>query len=176
MKANSDLLANARAYALEALKDQLQAVENAYLQGYNDALETIKVEPIYDGCDTFVDMGLDSGTMWTNHVCSEDRHSRHVGYYDALQYGIPTEEQFEELFSRCKYTQPTKRYSFSHIVGPSSESITCSSTGLVIWVKSDVINDEALTCVLNTDGSHEYVRKFVGEKLHILRVKNKNEE
>lgn len=175
MKANSDIQANARAYALEALKNQLQAVEQAYIQGYNDAMAMIPREPIEEGKDKFQDAGLDSGTMWIQDLSHDGHNYRYLGYYDALMYGIPTKDQFDELFSRSKYKE-SKSGNYPYFVSPSSAEICCRKYDNKIWVRSDVVNDEALSCLIRADGSHEYIRNFVGEKLQILRVKNKNEE
>lgn len=163
----------AKEYAQEVLKDQLAAVANAYIQGYNDAMASQNHEPIKEGKDRFVDLGLDSGTLWTYRPHYKMGHFQSVGFHEAINYGIPTKEQFEEMLTRCRYH---KDYEF---VGPSSESVYFVFTGSShkrVWIKSDVVNDEALTCRLHSDGSYEFERLFVGERLRIMRVKNKNEE
>lgn len=177
MDNNINIEERARAYAQEALKEQLDAVANAYIQGYNDAMANQVHEPISELYDKFVDMGLDSGTMWLHEPSSKTSNQwRDCGYYEALDYGLPTMEQFEEMFARCKMKAGSRVFT---LLGPSSNYIRvvfAQNNWQRVWVKSDVVNDEAIACRFLDNGEHEYVRHFVGEKLRILRVKNKNNE
>lgn len=172
MDNNINIEERAKAYAQEALKEQLDAVANAYIQGWNDAMAQQIHEPIREGKDRFCDLGLDSGTMWTWRPHFEEGRFKRVGYYDALKYGIPTVEQFEEMFNRCR---PSSNYTF---LAPSSASLDFSygtEEKKYVWVQSDVVNDEALACRIHSNGTYEFKRLFTGEALYIMRVKNKNE-
>lgn len=175
MEKNENLTAKAQAYAQEVLKEQLDAVANAYIKGYNDGMgdQPKFQESVTDGYDTFVDLGLESGTLWTDRPHCSINGIIGLGYYDALKYGIPTREQFEEMQKKC--VQKNK-ISFR---GPSSKQITFDFGRAELyraWVKSDVVDDKALAFYVRDDGSCGFERTFVGHWLCFMRVKNKNEE
>lgn len=167
---NTNLMDKAREYALQVLDNQIKLVEDAYNRGYADALKTIVSEPIPDGYDTFLDLGLDSGLLWTRtpHHRSSNYFAE-LGYYEALKIGIPTLEQFEEMISRCKVFKKDREYR-----GPSSKGIYYGFLSeRHIWLKSDVVNDEATAVKFGEDGSYEIKKAFVGSKFYCLRVKEK---
>lgn len=79
---------------------------------------------------TYVDLGLPSGTKWKSE---NEQHDNKISrelftYYDAVAaYGdkLPTEEQFNELISMCRWT---KYDDFYKIVGPNGNFITINKT------------------------------------------------
>lgn len=162
----------AKEYALKAMKDQLEQVENAYKQGYADALKTVIREPFVDGKNTYVDLGLASGTLWTTYFAADNTgNTINCGYYQASMMNIPTQEQFEEMFKRC---QTWSNSDAIHYVGPSSEIVRIwNRTTTIVWVKSDIVDDCALAYVFRYNSEPELKRVFVGQKHHVLLVKTK---
>lgn len=65
-------------------------------------MKNVPHEPIVEENDTFVYLMLDSGTMWTDNVHRLSNGYHALGYYYALKYGLPTQEQFEEMFTFCR--------------------------------------------------------------------------
>ena len=87
--------------ALSALN---AAIEQAYIDGYNDGLkhlENEKLEAIKEGVE-YVDLGLPSGTLWSSSCLNDGKNTRKLPYIEASKLSIPTKEQFEELISNCK--------------------------------------------------------------------------
>lgn len=166
-----ELKAKAKEFAINSLQGQIDALADAYLKGYEDAMAAMPHEPIVEECDTFTDLMLDSGTMWTDfvHRLSNGYHS--LGYYAALRYGLPTQEQYEELFSQCRRIG-------ANYVGRNTNKIyvPMSSDEYYLWVKSDVINDEAYAYKIVNYQEPELVRIYVGTEQKFLRVKNKNDQ
>lgn len=167
-----EIKAKAKEFAINALQGQIDAIADAYLKGYEDALKTVPHEPIVENYDTFQDMMLDSGTMWTSGF--HKKYPSQVGefcYYKALEYGLPTQEQYEELFSQCR--RMGARY-----VGRNANKIFLPqlSDEYYLWVKSDVINDEAYAYKIVNYQEPELVRIYVGTEQKFLRVKNKNDQ
>lgn len=167
-----EIKAKAKEFAVNALQGQIDAIADAYLKGYEDALKTVPHEPIVEEYDTFQDMMLDSGTMWTSLFHKKyPSQVGEFGYYKALEYGLPTQEQYEELFSQCR--RIGARY-----VGRNTNKIYLpqSDNEYYLWVKSDVINDEAYAYKIAKKQEPELVRIYVGTEQKFLRVKNKNDQ
>lgn len=87
--------------ALSALN---AAIEQAYIDGYNDGLkhlENEKLEAMKEGVE-YVDLGLKSGTLWSSRYVNDSYTSQNrLPYIEALKLNIPTKEQFEELCREC---------------------------------------------------------------------------
>ena len=91
-----------------------QTIENAYLDGYKAACEEMKSsisesnQPNSINIDgvRFVDMGLPSGTLWSDGPLKKDssifRYEEFI-FNDAVKYSIPTVEQWDELSRRCVF-------------------------------------------------------------------------
>lgn len=88
--------------ALSALN---AAIEQAYIDGYNDGLkhlENEKLEAMKEGVE-YVDLGLPSGTLWSSsYIKDELGITRRIPFMEASQLNIPTEEDYRELFKECK--------------------------------------------------------------------------
>ena len=82
----------------EILADSLaQAYRDGYDNGYSEAKEGVAIE--------FIDLGLDSGTLWSASPLKEiDGESvLYLAYDDAIQFSIPTKEQWNELRENCSW-------------------------------------------------------------------------
>ena len=86
--------------ALEAIST---AIEQAYINGYNDGMqhrEKLILESIVDGVE-YVDLDLPSHKMWSSsYVKDKDLYSL-LPYFEASKLHIPTKEDFEELCAKC---------------------------------------------------------------------------
>lgn len=82
-----------KAYVASQSEAFANAIEKAYLQGYNDAVEENSKEHIKiveDGIE-YIDLGLPSGTLWALN------HPKFISYHDAQKLNIPTKAQIDEL-------------------------------------------------------------------------------
>lgn len=167
----------AREYAISALKEQIEQLEAAYTAGYKEALKSIPKPNIEDEMGTtFVDLGLNDGLMWSN----ENLHERISGgwkigfpFYEALRYGLPTIEQYEYMFSRCKKEKRKFRSPNGSIIKLSSGN---NNFNEFLWVKSDIVDDEALAYKITENEDPVLVRRFTGENALCLLVKPISEE
>ena len=100
-----DITERSKKYAEgKALSALNAAIDQAYIDGYNDGLkhlENEKLEAIKEGVE-YVDLGLPSGTLWSSKIVSDGEDTRLLPYIEASKLSIPTKEQFEELISNCK--------------------------------------------------------------------------
>lgn len=100
-----DIKERAKQYAegktLEAITS---AIEQAYVDGYNDGMkhrENEELEIIFDGVE-YVDLGLPSGTLWSSSCIRDNSNIRRkLPYIEASKLGIPTKDQFLELCKEC---------------------------------------------------------------------------
>lgn len=166
-----EIKAKAKEYAVNALQGQIDAIADAYLKGYEDALKTMPHKPIVEEYDTFVDLQLDSDTMWTSEYHKLDKNMYYeLNYFDALEYGIPTEEQFIELFLKCG--KEGERYYGRN----NSIWVKTYLEPVYIWVKSEVEDNKALAYKIQAHQKPVLVKRHVGIPSYFLRVKNKSEQ
>ncbi len=115
---------NAAKYAEMQVASITKQIREAYLQGYHQALlDTNKVVSI-DGVE-YVDLGLPSGTLWSKHPLFKYNGYLNVNYSEALNYPIPTEEQWRELVNCCAIMR-------SEIIAPAPN---CQRIGYQSWQK-----------------------------------------
>lgn len=166
-----EIKSKAKDFALFALQGQIEMITDAYIKGYEDAMKVIPHEPIQDGQDSFQDLMLESGTMWTTDLHGNSFNDIQAGYYEAFEYGLPTKEQYDELFAKCRRDKNV-------YVGKNSRSvkiINAKGFPSYTWVKSEVINDEALAYEWTYMTEPKLVRRYTGFKSYFHRVKNKSE-
>lgn len=115
---------NAAKYAEMQVASITKQIREAYLQGYHQALlDTNKVVSI-DGVE-YVDLGLPSGTLWSKQPFRVGREYLNVDYSEALNYPIPTEEQWKELIRCCAIKR-------NEIIAPAPN---CQRIGYEFWPK-----------------------------------------
>ena len=88
-----DITEKAKTYVASQTEAFANAIEKAYMQGYNDAVEENSKEHIKiieDGVE-YIDLGLPSGTLWALN------NPKFVAYHDSQKLNIPTKEQIDEL-------------------------------------------------------------------------------
>lgn len=169
-----EIKAKAKEFAVNALQGQIDALADAYLKGYEDAMRII-AEPVIDGSGLpFRSMALPSGTEWMNTVVRMGSNKITnvpliFSYGEALRYNLPTVEDFQELFRECPY----KGKGF--FLARNGNKIECGiAPDFYVWVKSDIENDYALAYKFEGNKFPELVRVFTGERLHVLAIKRRN--
>lgn len=111
-----------------------KAIAEAYIEGYQagykDREEEIPME-LRDNKNQYVDLGLPSGTLWSNDY-EKDRNGErlYMPYKDASQMKLPTIEQVQELLYRCAWELDSV-YSpqYAQCIGPNGKRIRFDITG-----------------------------------------------
>jgi len=193
-----ELREKAASYAAEKTNEVMtsaiaQAYADGYRDGYKDREEEIPVDLRNDKIE-FVDLGLPSGTMWSNnYVMEDDNGYLYVPYGVAETYSIPTEEQWEELYNTCDWESKFNGYGLDVVkcLGPNGNFIEFKCTGRVkidgkydslkifFWIKDeDEGNNKKVVQIydpngLNNGSLKETARLFSGYKLPIRLVSTK---
>lgn len=110
---NTKIKELADAYAAGKVEKLLNtAIADAYAEGFMAGYKAYK-EHLLGGTTTedgFVDLGLPSGTMWANDfVKDENGNALILPYQKALDFAIPSEEQWRELMTECRFVHDHKR-------------------------------------------------------------------
>lgn len=111
-----------------------KAIAQAYVDGFKDGYKSGK-ENIKTECEDaeFVDLGLPSGTLWSSDfVKDENGEICYFTYEEALQYKIPTIEQYNELTSTCLrkgFKDNLDQYRGVYFLGTNGNMITFNKTG-----------------------------------------------
>lgn len=159
----------AKEFAVNALQGQIDALADAYLNGYEDALKTVPHDYIIDKNDTFVDLVLESGTMWSTTVHKlKNSEPKEMDYSSAVRFGIPDKEQFEELFVNCKTH-------FKHYYEKNGKAVVMYPLNecFYVWVKSKVSNFEAFAYKIVPGEEPTLVKRSIHFPAFFFRVKNK---
>ena len=116
---------------INVLKEAFAKVyADGYRDGYKDCKEEIPVDLSDDEVD-YVDLGLPSGTLWSNNFKMTDGRISYLTYGEASAYDLPTEEQVKELLETCKWkftyiNSSSRKYD---CIGPNGNSIVFLSYG-----------------------------------------------
>ena len=187
MKELKDIAVN---YAAERTNEIMtiaiaQAYADGYRDGYKDREEEIPVDLRNDKTE-YVDLGLPSGTLWSNDYEKENGKISYIPFGDAINLNIPTEDQWEELLKTCNILWSPKNFYFE-CVGPNGNFVTFSEVGYKVtddnnrngfafWINSETLGQAnksaSLVCGLNGVQGYTYP-VFVGYKLPIRLVKAK---
>lgn len=187
MKELKELSAN---YATEKTNEMMsqivaQAFADGYRMGYKDREDEIPVD-LRDGKTEFVDLGLPSGTLWSDDYERQEGRRMYLTYEKTADYSIPSESQCEELITKCAWRY-TKTSGFT-CIGPNGNSIRFRQTGFM-KVEGEIIYKDACYIWANCKGSdtnkrgmilcdeREHLKTvsdvFMGYRLPIRTVKNK---
>lgn len=160
----------AQAYADSIQFSVQDAVREAYLKGYEEGVRSVNPDrsETIDGVE-YVDLRLPSGTLWAfaNEV---------VVFGDAIELNIPTETQWEELKSFCKFEFSDNYVYVTGLNGKSfyiSNRLVANTTDekVLFWVEQNraVTKYKYAACpkTLSKSGC------FSGECLPLVLVKNK---
>jgi len=187
----TELINKANSYAAEKTnfvmeKAVAQAYADGYRDGYKDREEEIPVD-IRDGNTEYVDLELESGTLWAKEYEIRNNNLDYESFNEALKYNLPTKAQCEELFNSCRFKQEDN---VIYCIGPNGRSIIFSYTGYkeigkeelpavnwisYFWIKNeDKESDHNAASLGNSRGIWKNTTQlFPGYKLPIRLVKKK---
>ena len=126
--------------AAEKLGEAIKHVyHDGFEDGYSEAKKGVAVE--------FIDLGLESGTLWSaNPLRENDGESvLYLAFDDAIDLCIPTEEQWNELRNNCTWEyswDDDPKLRVARCIGPNGNSIEFNFTGhrfttqsFYFWIK-----------------------------------------
>lgn len=185
-----DIKEKAKEYAEgKALEAMTAAIEQAYINGYNDGMrhrENLILESIVDGVE-YVDLDLPGGKMWSKtYVKDKDIYSV-MPYIEASKLNIPTKKDFEDLYAYCaKDYELMKKGSGIRFTGKNGNTILVpyyeireifhndTSEHFHFWLKDEEEDSQknyAYNSVKDTYLVGEVAKIFMGYKLPIMLVK-----
>lgn len=168
-----------------------KAIAEAYIEGYKagykDREDEIPMELRTNQVE-YVDLGLPSGTLWSTDYERLDGEIQYLTYEKAKTLKLPTKEQWEELYSVCRWHSvfQSSRYYAAECVGPNGKVLTFICTGLIkftakenkdrtyFWTEDNrEDNDKYMVYLKNYGGASkgDCVEDFSGYKLPIRLVK-----
>ena len=154
MKELNEVAANYAAGKTNEVMDKAiaQAYADGYRDGYKDREEEIPVD-LRDNKTKYVDLGLPSGTLWSSSYEKEDDEYIYSPYEKAILQEIPTTEQWDELYSNCRWDYICNNANVLYrvdCVGPNGHVISFYVTGFInaiqkknssesfFWLKEDI--------------------------------------
>ena len=181
----------ANQYAETKIGELKAMIEGAYLKGYEQAVLDLNKSINIDGIE-YVDMGLPSGTLWsTTPLTVEEYNLEYIKlcYNEALNYPIPSIDQWDELCEYCHFYE-------CYIIGPSGKKIryawgqfdriydlgeACEQNRNMFWLKGEIdASNNAPTMIYDLSGKsgsytpiHDSCSHFIGYHLPIFLVKTK---
>ena len=126
-----------------------KAIAQAYLDGYRDGYNEREAEipaDFRDNKTTYIDLGLPSRTLWSEDYEKDGDDLLYLPYERAEYMKLPTEEQWNELISECKFEIEWYSNQFSFIkqvkcVGPNGNILRFNITGMYETDEKKSIND-----------------------------------
>lgn len=145
-----ELKQKAREYATsKAVEFLTETIARAYEDGFRDGYNSKDKDDVlvlkkYEG--RFIDLGLPSGTLWSEDYLSEDGKRICLPFNDAFQYSIPSPEQWNELRNLCEWAVSYTTSEFSGKVlcvkarctGPNGQSLEfklASANEALFWLQ-----------------------------------------
>lgn len=114
-----------------------KAIAEAYIEGYKagykDREEEIPME-LRDNKTEYIDLGLPSRTLWSTDYEKLDGVRLYLPYEKAEYMKLPTKEQWNELFSLCRWEfkiDNSYDYCSATCVGPNGKILFFDRTGLI---------------------------------------------
>lgn len=90
------------------------AIADTYAEGFMSGYKAYekRLLDVQTNEDGFVNLSLPSGTLWADDfVMDEDGKSLILPYREALDYSIPSEDQWRELTTECRFIHNQERIS-----------------------------------------------------------------
>lgn len=185
---------------LEENSDEFTAlIAKAYIDGYKHGLK--KAREIYIDGIRYYDLGLPSGTLWSNPVCVKHQYSYVtydlISYLDACDLQLPSVKDIDELIQNSMVTTNPRCVAQDVVItGPNGVAITigtkdyrnnpsnpnsilCHRQGQEVaeftnmfWLKSDPIDNQTIVGIVDYENkSLSMSTHFTGHKLPYLLVK-----
>ena len=126
-----------------------QAYKDGYLDGFKDGKE-LASDCISTGEVNYVDLGLPSGTLWSDDYVMRDGEVLYWAYGEASKKSIPSEEQFNELLKNCEWRCAREgKLLVAKCIGPNGnvlrfrgdgklEGDVCTTDDVYFWLLSDI--------------------------------------
>ena len=180
MKELKELSSN---YAMERSNDLFsQIVAQAYADGYHDGYKDREEEipvGLRDNKTEYVDLGLPSGTLWSNEYEKDDNNILYLPYIQAKRYNIPTKKQWEELVTECQWGRFGK---VLRCTGKNGAWIDFLKTGGLspsyskgdksyLWLIGDSFDAQNELACIEDENFKIIVKTFMGYKYPIRQVK-----
>lgn len=189
----------AKIYLEENSDEFALLITKAYVDGYKQGLK--KAREIYIDGIRYYDLGLPSGTLWSNPVCVKHQYTYLtydlINYIDASDLQLPSIKDIDELMQNCMVTTNPGVVSQDVVItGPNGvaisigtkdyrnnssnpNSILCHRQGEEVaeftnmfWLKSDPIDNQTIVGVVDYNNkSLSMSTHFTGHKLPYLLVK-----
>lgn len=151
-----------------------QAYADGYRDGYKDREEEIPVD-LRDNKTEYVDLGLPSGTLWSNDYEKENGETLYLPYGEAAKYAIPTEEQWKELREYCEWILRRRSsgedYSGVTCIGPNGNSTYFEFRGRKEDYNDIPDNWRCYFWILDNEDNIEKNNVFIGEWNRGMRTK-----
>lgn len=185
-----ELINKAENYAAEKTNEVIikaiaQAYADGYRDGYKDREEEIPID-LRDNKTEYVDLGLPSGTLWAKKFEKKDGERLYLPYEKAKSMNLPTEEQWNELQEKCRWTFESDKI---YCTGPNGNCLLFAKTGFkkakeilsddyksYFWIIDTDENDSDIKAgnIFYTNNIYRYTSKlYCGYKLPIRLVRAK---
>ena len=194
----NELKDKAAHYAAEKTNEIIaKAIAQAYADGYRDGYKECQDKVTVDlSCNNieFVDLGLPSKTAFSSKFLKDEKGNNcYLPYEKAAEFDIPTKEQIEELFEKCRFqgdfSSSGQSFYGASCIGNNSNYIWIQSAGYkekdklvrvpqfgggnaYFWIRDNADGDEKCAVRLyyekNGKPEYEFVKVFTGFKLPVL--------
>ena len=176
-------------------KTKIKELADVYAKGFMAGYKAYEEQllDVQTDEDGFVNLGLPSGTLWADDfVMGEDEKALILPYQKALDYSIPSEEQWRELMAECRFIHNHERidngesgtyyyHCWIECIGPNGNKVifdcihcededgrlNCQSSAF--WLQNGMI-----ASYNNSDSNVEISTAFAGYKKAIRLVRNHN--
>lgn len=159
----------AKQYAIAALDNQIYLVAQAFTDGYDKACKELLNLPIEEDGVKYIDLGLPSGTLWSERLLLTNENVVVVlPHGKAQELPLPTKEQVEELISVCQIHNHSNSFQgCTTLIGPNGNEISYGNSNL--WLASEASEDNT---ALSFSVLNQIIRSsFTGEKKRVALVK-----
>jgi len=159
---------------------------DGYRDGYKDCLDHVSVNLRISNTE-YVDLGLPSGTLWSNDYEKTNNEISYVPYLAAKAFNLPSEEQWKELNDNCRWEYELENAVYKFIcIGPNGNSISFYNKGMytsdghfnnasiaIFWFSddSDSLDKSASYLYYGNQINLLSIKQFMGYKLPIRLVK-----
>lgn len=172
---------------INVLKEAFAKVyADGYRDGYKDREDEMPIN-LREYKTEFVDLGLPSGTLWSEKCILNDNIVSFLPYDEACKYEIPTKEQVQELLSKCVWTTndrerkitcigPNGKYIVFYILGYKRATSIHDNCKAYFWIRSENnTSSKDAACLHSTDNKFglEIKELFSGYTLPLRLVKKK---
>lgn len=156
----------ASAYANEAELTFKEVIKAAYLKGFEDGFNSVSVDKSrIIGDLKFIDLGLPSGNLW----CFYKNINSSFSFSEAVDLGLPTVEELNELVSCCGISYD---YGTIHFSGKNGNNLRCYINNVrKVWYAQDYDKSSSGTYAYRLDAYNIKEKTFSQDRLPVLLVR-----